>query len=625
MKYNYLLLTLFSVFYINAQNTSKEYFKEVRGRVAKVIYADPLGAREDALLLKKIAKNNNEKTIAYQCLGYVYDLSGNADSARYYFTKQLNLTKKHFSKEVEYYQSVIDFANWGTTYVDGEVLVKELTFALQDIDEVKFKREKGLLLLLLGDVFLRDKDTDKAEYYLDKSNKFLNGKYAEVDYYYRKSGIEVQRNNYEKGKKYILKALDALKDKEINAYPLMLTSLGHIYLLQNDYSNAKQYLHQSLHYQNKNNFKGPSSATYLDLYYLEKRFEKNSTLEKYYLDKALEFNEGDINLLRDIYLAYKDYYSRNNDSNSELEYLNKYNNINDSIFNIEKVKVKTNIESQFQLNENKKELALKEKIIQKDKNIKLTYLIGVSLLGLLIFVIVIFYFLRLKTQKKLRKNQKLLHEEQLKLMLENQRTEIIKEKIKAKVEERGKLSLELHDGIASEISALKLSLATESTLSKSEIDELVEKIDKLYSEIRNLSHSLDPDNIDFVEFSQFVANLCKQIEKSGLQTTKNLYITKKVDDLEVETLVNVYRIIQEIVTNILKHANATEVVFDVVETDDTLYIHIKDNGVGFDVKESKQGIGLKNIQKRVASFKGNFSIETEKGNGAEVKINLPII
>ena len=67
-------------------------------------------------------------------------------------------------------------------------------------------------------------------------------------------------------------------------------------------------------------------------------------------------------------------------------------------------------------------------------------------------------------------------------------------------------------------------------------------------------------------------------------------------------MVNIYRIIQEIITNILKHAKATEVVFDVVETEDTLYIHIKDNGIGFDLNETQKGIGLKNIQKRYSYF-----------------------
>lgn len=624
MKHCYLLFILHSFLFVNAQNEKELTFDEVKSKVSATFFRDPSGTRDSALLLKKIAKSNTEIIISYQYLGYIYDLTGNSDSAKYYFKNRLDLVKKYFPKEEHYYQAVIDFANWGTNYLDGEIIINELTTALSDIDEVQFKKQKGLMLLLLGDVFLKDKDIDKAEFYLDKSKELIDGQYVDADYYSRKSDIEILRKNYSKAKEYMFLAINSFEDKEIFTYPLFLRSLGYIFLKENDYKNAKQYLFESLHYQKKNSFYELTSRTYLYLYYLEKRSEKNSSTEKFYLDNALEYNDGDIKLLQEIYLAFKDYYSRHDDVVKEREFENKYNEINDSIFNKEKLKIKNELESKYQFKESQKELELKEEIIQKDKNIKTSYLIGLSLLVILIVVILVFYVLRLKTQKKLRFNQKLLHEEQLKLMLENQRTEIIKEKIKAKVEERGKLSLELHDGIASEISALKLSLATESTLSKFEIDELVQKIDKFYTEIRNLSHDLDPDNIDFVEFSQFVANLCKQIEKNGLTTSKKLYITKRIDDLEVETLVNIYRIIQEIITNILKHAKATEVVFDVVETEDTLYIHIKDNGIGFDLNETQKGIGLKNIQKRVDSFKGKFEIVTKKGEGTEFKINLPI-
>lgn len=550
-------------------------------------------------------------------------MSGNSDSARYYFSEELYFAKKNFYKEEIHYQAVINFCNWGTSFIDEKIIIKELTEALNIIDETKYAQQKGLMYMLLGDVLLKDFDFEKAEYYFDKSFKLIKGKYAKVDYYMRKAEINNLKSDYVTAKKNLLLAQKSLDTKEIYTYPQILNKLGEVSLMIGNFSEAKKYLDESLFYQNKNSFKGMTSETYLNFYKLEKASKKE--FEKLFLDKALETNSGDISVLKRIFLEYKEYYSLKKNTIKEREFFEKFNRLNDSVFNIEKVKVKADIESRYQLNENKKELALKEKIIQKDKSVKRAYLFVVGLLMILIVVILIFYYLHLKAQKKLRKNQKLLHEEQLKLMLENQRMEIIKEKIKSKFEERGKLSLELHDGIASEISALKLSLATESALSKFEIDNLVEKIDKLYSEIRNLSHSLDPDNIDFVEFSQFVANLCELLEKRGLTTSKNFYITKRVDDLEVDTLINVYRIIQEAVTNVLKHANASNVVFDVIESDDTLYIHIKDDGVGFDVKEARQGLGLKNIKKRVESFKGMIHIETEKGLGTEIKIRLPII
>lgn len=623
MRIGICLFVFFSAFIsVFSQNKNSKY-DLVKERVSKTFFEKPLEALNDAYMLKKMAKTNLQIVTAYKYLGYIYDLTGNSDSARFYFTNELYFAKKNFYKDEIHYQAVINYCNWGLNYVDGKEIVKELTEALNSIDQNKNAQQKGLMYMLLGDVLLKDFEYDKAENYYDKSFKLIKGKYVKVDYYVRKAEVNRLKSNYSKANSNLLLALNGLDTKNIFTYPLILNKLGDVSMVLGNYSAAKKYLEESLFYQNKNSFRGMSSETYLNLYRLEKKIK--SKFDKHFLDKALESHSGDLTVLKKIYLEYKEYYSIQKNIQLETAYLKKFNQINDSIFNIEKVKVKADIESRYQLNENLKELSLKEKIIQKDKTIKETYLFALGLLVLLIVIILIFYYTHLKAQKQLRKNQKMLHEEQLKLMLENQRMEIIKEKIKTKFEERGKLSLELHDGIASEISALKLSLATELELSKLEIDNLVEKIDKLYTEIRNLSHSLDPDNIDFVEFSQFVANLCNQLEKRGLKTSRNFYITKKVDDLEVDTLVNVYRIIQEAVTNVLKHANARNVVFDVIETDDTLYIHIKDDGIGFDIKESKQGIGIKNIKKRVNSFQGNVQILSQKGAGTEIKIKLPII
>ncbi|WP_445714716.1 tetratricopeptide repeat-containing sensor histidine kinase [Flavobacterium sp.] len=624
MRIGICLFVFFSAFISGySQKSNNQEFDLVKERVSKTFFVKPLEALDDAYVLKKIAKTDLQIVTAYKYLGYIYDLTGNSDSARFYFTNELYFAKKNFYKDEIHYQAVINYCNWGLNYVDGKVIVKELTEALDIIDQNKNAQQKGLMYMLLGDVLLKDFEYDKAENYFDKSFKLIKGKYVKVDYYVRKAEVNILKSNYKKANSNLLLAVKSLDTKDIFTYPLILNKLGDVSMMLGDFTAAKKYLEESLFYQNKNSFRGMSSETYLNLYRLEKKTK--SKFDKYFLEKALESHSGDLTVLKKIYLEFKEYYSIQKDILQEIVYLRKFNQINDSIFNIEKVKVKADIESRYQLNENLKELSLKEKIIQEDKTIKKSYLFALGLLLLIIVLILIFYYTHLKAQKQLRKNQKMLHEEQLKLMLENQRMEIIKEKIKTKFEERGKLSLELHDGIASEISALKLSLATESELSKLEIDNLVEKIDKLYTEIRNLSHSLDPDNIDFVEFSQFVANLCNQLEKRGLKTSRNFYITKKVDDLEVDTLVNVYRIIQEAVTNVIKHANAKNVDFDVIETDDTLYIYIKDDGIGFDVKESKQGIGIKNIKKRVNSFQGNVQILSKKEVGTEIKINLPII
>jgi signal transduction histidine kinase len=628
-KYSYLFFTLFLGLVLFSQTKMPEInkdldFEVVKGRVSKNFFANPKGTKKDAFLLQKIAKTNTEKNESYSYLGYIYDLTGNVDSARYFFSKKLNFSKKNFYGSAVHYQSVIDYCNWGMDYLDTYLLTSELVNTLKIIDENKNPQEKGLMYMLLGDVLVKDKEFEKAGNYYDKSFKLIKGKFVEADYYYRKGNIDIASNNFQKAKINFLKGLKSIQDKEIFAYSMFLNKLGSVSINLGELKKASQYLNESLHYQKLKGYSSLTSLAYFSLYCLAKK-NKDNDLQKWYLDKAIETDKGDLNNLRDIYLAYKDYYSRNFDFKSELAYLIKYQNINDSIFNIERLKQKTEIESRYQLSERKKEIKLQEKIIQKDSMIKVLYLIGFLVLLFSLALLLVFYKKKIKTQRKLRENQNLLHEEQLKLMLENQRTEIIKEKIKSKLEERGKLSLELHDGIANDIGALKLSISNETVLSKQDINTMMDKFDKLYNEVRNLSHDLDPDNIADVAFSQLVDNLCFIIEKNGIKVQKNVFISKKIDDLEENILLNLYRILQEAFNNVIKHASASEVILSIIETETELIINVEDNGVGI-IKNGiiKSGIGLKNIKKRVDTLKGKYEI-LSLNKGTSIYINIPKI
>lgn len=624
MKSFYLLLffVCFQVSDLRAQKN--DAFEEVKKRVSKTFFNTPEKAKKDAYQLKKMAKSNLERVIALQYLGYIYDLTGKPDSARAYFEERLSFTTKHFPKSIHQYQAVIDFCNWGMDYVDRTRLVAILTTNLSSIEEKKFNRETGLMNLLLGDVFLKDREVDKAAIYYDKSYKLIKDlKFAAADHFYRKSEIAIIKKDFKTAKKYLLQGLSSFKEKEIYTYPMYLSKLGYVAIMLNELELAKSYLFESLYYQQKNGFQELTSETYLNLAYLAQT-KKDNTLEIYYLTKAEELNKGDVDVLKKIYLGLKEYYSKMNDRINERKYFEKFEQLNDSITQLEKQKIRFDLEYRFQKQQTEKELTLKENIIKKDARIKWLYFIGITLVSIFLVFILFVYFYRIALQKKLRYNQKLLHEEQLKLMQEDQRKEIIKEKVKVKLEERKKISMELHDGIANEISALKLSISNENNLDKGEIQTIINKIDRLYHEVRSFSHELDPDNITEVEFSQLVNNLCELIENKGIVVKKNILISKDIDDLDEFVLINLYRIIQEIVNNIIKHAQASVVQLDIYEDDSDLVIFIQDNGKGMQVSTTtKSGIGLKNIRNRVETLKGHYELlHQEVGVAMLIKIPL---
>lgn len=615
--FNYLFITL--LFCLNSFAQTSDNFKTVEKRVSNIFFQAPEKAKSDAYLLEKIANTNEEKQVAYKFLGYVFDLTGKVDSARFYLNKRLDFTNKHFNKQLPYYESVISYVNWGLDYISSDILIEKLTSALNTMEYGEFQQQKGLMYMLMGDILLRENDLDNANIYFDKSFKLIKSKYAPIDYYLRKGKIAILKNDYANAETFLNKGLNIDEATTTYTYPNFLNMLGYISIMQGKLIQARGYLNQSLSYQEKNNFKTFTAKTYLHLALLAK--EENSSNEKELLDKALEYSKNDAIVTKDIYLAYKGFYERKKLFKQEQLYLRKFTSLNDSIFNSEKAKIKLDLEWRYKLNESKKEIKYKEQIIQDDKEIKKLYTVALVLLALLIIALIVVFRTKVKAHHKNRKIQKLLHDEQLKSTLENQRTEIIKEKIKAQAKERERLSLELHDGIASEISALKLSLSNPKNATNPLINSTVNKIDQLYHEVRNLSHNLNPDSITEIAFTQLVHKIATVAENSGIDVRKNIVISKKIDDLNENTLLNLYRILQELINNLVKHSKATKTTIEVLESNDSILLEVSDNGVGID-NNQKSGIGLKNIQKRVAILNGTLTISSTKGT--KVSINIPL-
>ena len=92
---------------------TKEPFETVHTRVSKSFFKTPELAKKDAYKLEKLATTNLQKQTSYKFLGYVYDLTGELDSARYYLKKRLDFNKSNFNHEMPYYEAVISYTNWG--------------------------------------------------------------------------------------------------------------------------------------------------------------------------------------------------------------------------------------------------------------------------------------------------------------------------------------------------------------------------------------------------------------------------------------------------------------------------------------------------------------------------------
>jgi PAS domain S-box-containing protein len=204
---------------------------------------------------------------------------------------------------------------------------------------------------------------------------------------------------------------------------------------------------------------------------------------------------------------------------------------------------------------------------------------------------------------------------------------LTKQIIQAQEREREIIGYELHDNVNQILTTVKLYL--EMAIHKPEIkkDLLPKSIDYVLtciSEIRSLSRTLSAPTLGTQSLIDSIKGLIDMVASSSrlaVSFSHDGYHTTLVKDQRLA----IYRILQEVLNNIIKHAEATKVEIEILQTEDMTVLTISDNGKGFDPSKKLNGIGLNNIQSRTKVFGGNLSIESKKGHGCSITVKLPII
>lgn len=217
-----------------------------------------------------------------------------------------------------------------------------------------------------------------------------------------------------------------------------------------------------------------------------------------------------------------------------------------------------------------------------------------------------------------------LEEEIVEQKIQAQKT-ITREVLKAEEEERNKIGQELHDNVNQILASTKLFLTMMQEGESHRLADLVKHatnlVDNAIHEIRNLSHNyVTPlKEVNLEELVQLLIHKVK--ETTTIQTEFQYNLDGQVigDDLKL----NIYRIIQEQLTNILKHSAASHVVILIKADNDFLRVSVVDNGKGYDTSRQRLGVGISNMINRVESFNGELSIDSTPGNGFALHIKIP--
>lgn len=257
---------------------------------------------------------------------------------------------------------------------------------------------------------------------------------------------------------------------------------------------------------------------------------------------------------------------------------------------------------------------------QEDAQIIVIILIAILVLLLMAGALIVFFFFSRK---------KIINAELEKANLEiNYQKDLLHATIETQEEERKRIAQDLHDAISAKLNVVSLStnVLIAGTLNKKESEETLNHILSVTTNTlessRRLAHNLLPPILENFGLQAAIEELCDEFVSS-----KQLDIDYQIeyhDSIPKNNELHLFRIIQELLNNSVRHGKASHVELNIKESGQT-EVYYKDNGKGFDpsIVEKKKGIGLKNIESRVDILGGKLSYHSEIGNGATFKLIIP--
>ena len=591
---------------------------------------DSLGFREttDQILLI------SEKTGSYKYLGdshwdlaYFHQSNSVLDSAFYHYRKALNSFEQLPESKMSELRKAKMLYNMGRiqdSFKDYLGAETSISAALRIFDEQEDSRRIYNCYNMLGIIASGMRNSDQSLEYFEKASLYLNDINSQSINELRwqnQNNIAselLSKKDFGKAKTSFIELYEneELKEKDPNIYSLVLTSLAYaLFKLGDQGEEVEALLNSSMEMNNAIGSDYNQART--KQYYAELLAARGDTMGA--LDYALESHR----------LAME---THNNDRSLEVlrlltqldrehaaSYANDYYRLSEAINEEERGKRDKFARIRMETDE----IMERNVVLSKEKQKWIGAVMGISLLGFTVLIIAIQF--TVNNRLKIKQKQQETNQEIYNLMLSQQ----------GKFEEgrqleQKRISEELHDGILGEMLGLRLILSglneREDPASVEQRAQILEKLRDVEEEIRTISHELN--HASYQNFHNFIVSMEGLID--GTQAASGINCSfaydKKVnwDKLQGDIKINAYRIVQESLKNCVTHANCQNVSVNFLSDGDRLKLTVMDDGDGFDVHRGKRGIGLRNIISRVKKLDGKFDIESKKGTGTTISVELPL-
>lgn len=478
-----------------------------------------------------------------------------------------------------------------------------------NIPEYMLHARSGEIIMYSKNGFI-EKAIQQREELIDEIKKLKLYPYLSIHLY--NQSIDYKKQNNDIKRYQLLNEALAFADSSNNptfSYTVIYSSLAEHFSLNNNLEKAANYLAKAEEFIPKIPNDRFANSTYLMAviqYHIHSNnwtLAKEKAIERLQLLETLGLDEETISThqtLSEIYLKL-------GDTESAFTHLNLHTTLKDSIFNQSKTNALVYYQTLYETERKEKELSEKRSSIalleEKNSSIRRQYVFG-GITITLGFVLLFLY----KNQRDLKQKKDLNEKYTQDLLI-------------AQEDERKRVSKDLHDGIGQSLLLIKNKVV----LNKD--DTAKNLVDNAIEEVRSISRALHPFQLQELGITKAIQNVIYQIDEST-----ELFITSEIENIDnllnKQQEINLYRIVQESLNNILKHSEATGVQFLLEKLPKKIRLTIKDNGKGFNLSEKQndlKSLGLKTLKERVRLINGSLKIETQPGKGTSLEFIIPYV
>ncbi|MDQ2864535.1 MAG: sensor histidine kinase, partial [Bacteroidota bacterium] len=315
--------------------------------------------------------------------------------------------------------------------------------------------------------------------------------------------------------------------------------------------------------------------------------------------------------------------------NSAFKWLNQYAEFTDSVFS---KKSKTDIaalEIKYNTEKNQKEiLSLQNKnksqqlVLQRNRFVNYLLMAAFAFAILLLLFILFLY----RNKKRMIGQQETQHLQKIKEIEQDQKMNVYNAMLEGQELERRRMARDLHDGLGGILAGVKIKLSDiaekNKTHSDMELYKVIRQLDNSVEELRRIARNMMPETLIRYGLETALRDLCSSLQTNASKIDLEVYELSR--NMSQPIQITIYRILQELLTNALKHAGADKIIVQCSQNEDIVFITVEDNGKGFDINEliGKKGIGLDNIRNRVSFLKGKTDIQSTPGEGTTINIEV---